>query len=528
MARIAVGGFQHATNTFAPKKASYADFAKADEWPGLTRGRAIFNAFEATNIPIAGAIELLAARGHRVVPTLWAYASPSAPVERNAYEQISTELIRDVKANMPLDGVYLDLHGAMMAEHIDDGEGEFLRRLRMAIGYDVPIVASLDLHANLTPAMVSESNGLVAFRSYPHIDMAETGARAAAFLEQLIAGQGLRFKASRHADFLIPLTWQCTLIEPARSLFHQMEELCSSSQSCISLLMGFPAADFPDCGPAIIAYAATQDDAEMVADAMLASLVTAEKRFAGTIYPPDVAVQKALRIAVGARRPVIIADTQDNPGVGGTSDSTGMLSALVRNRATGAVVGLMVDPAAAVAAHCAGVDSTIQLSLGGKSGAPGQVPFTARFRVEQITNGKFTATGPFYRGARMELGPMALLEVSGIRVVVASRLAQAADQEMFRCVGVIPARCPILVLKSSVHFRADFEPIAEAILEAAAPGPMIADPANLPFKRLRPGIRMRPLGPLFKPDFERSASTMVKCPPEITQPVLQVKGRTKP
>jgi microcystin degradation protein MlrC len=285
-----------------------------------------------------------------------------------------------------------------------------------------------------------------------------------------------------------------------------MEDLQSLRESNISLLMGFPAADVPNCGPAIVAHAATQADADLAADTMLARLAAAETRFAGTIYGPDEAVKEAIRLSLTTRRPVIIADTQDNPGVGGTSDSTGMLSALVRNRATGAVIGLMIDPAAAAAAHHAGVGSTIQLSLGGKSGAPGQAPFDARFRIEQITNGKFTATGPFYRGARMELGPMALLEVSGVRVVVASRLAQAADQEMFRCVGVEPAKCPILVLKSSVHFRADFEPIAEAILVAAAPGPMIADPAGLPFKRLRPGIRMRPLGAPFALDPNQSTS----------------------
>ncbi|MGH8629670.1 MAG: MlrC C-terminal domain-containing protein [Burkholderiales bacterium] len=194
---------------------------------------------------------------------------------------------------------------------------------------------------------------------------------------------------------------------------------------------------------------------------------------------------------------MVIADTQDNPGAGGDSDTTGMLRALIANRAQQAALGLMVDAHAAKAAHAAGQGATIEIALGGKSRIPGDSPLLARFTVERLSDGKLTCKGPFYRGARMNLGRCALLAIDGVKVVVASDKPQMADQEMYRFIGVEPTAQKILVNKSSVHFRADFAPIAEEILVAKSPGPMLADPSEYPWKRLAPGIRLKPRGREF-------------------------------
>ena len=231
-----------------------------------------------------------------------------------------------------------------------------------------------------------------------------------------------------------------------------------------------------------------------------ARVLASEGAFRGRVYSPDEGVQEAMAIASsGAGRPVVIADTQDNPGAGGDSDTAGMLHALVRNKATRAAIGVIVDPAAAAAAHRAGQGATVTLALGAKSGIPGDVPFEGTFIVEALSDGRFTAPGPFYGGARMNLGPCACLRVDDVRIVVGSRKAQMADQAMYRQVGIEPLTQSILVNKSSVHFRADFEPIAETILVCAAPGPMPVDPSVLPWRRLRPGIRTAPHGPVFNP-----------------------------
>src|SRR6202043_3817787 len=207
----------------------------------------------------------------------------------------------------------------------------------------------------------------------------------------------------------------------------------------------------------------------------------------------------AMELATRAKKPIVIADTQDNPGAGGDSDTTGMLRALVRNKATKAAIGVICDPASAKAAHAAGVGSTVTLALGGKSGIPGDAPYKETFIVEKLSNGQFVAPGPYYGGRDMDMGPSACLRIGDVRGVVSSHKAQLADQSMFRYVGIEPSKQSILVNKSSVHFRADFEPIAEKLLICAAPGAISADTADLPWTRLRPGIRIKPNGPSFIP-----------------------------
>ena len=226
----------------------------------------------------------------------------------------------------------------------------------------------------------------------------------------------------------------------------------------VSLAGGFPLADTPDCGPAALAYAGDERSAAEVADALAGAVLAARGRFAAGFLSPEEAVARADR-AGRAGRPAVIADSCDNPGGGGDGDTTGLLRALAAARPEGAVLGLLIDAEAAAAAHEAGEGGRLALALGGRSGIPGDAPFETDAVVRRLGDGSFTCTGPFYGGNRMQLGPMALLEIAGgVRVAVASRKVQAADREMFRHLGVEPADCRILALKSSVHFRADFGP----------------------------------------------------------------------
>jgi microcystin degradation protein MlrC len=499
MPRIAVGGFLHETNTFAPSKADYEMFRLGGGWPAMAEREAVFTAVRDVNVGACGFIDAGQAAGWDLAPLLWAAATPSAHVTEDAYERIAGKMLDALEAAGPVDAVYLDLHGAMVCEHLDDGEGEILARVREAIGPDTPLVASLDLHGNVTARMVEQADALIAYRTYPHIDMAETGRRSAAYLANILGGER-HAKEFRQLDFLIPIAWQATIMEPCRSLYAALAAMESETVPTLSFLPGFPAADFPDCGPSIVAYGLTQADADRAADDFAAMVAGQESAFAGEVLSPNDGVRRAMAIvAAGATRPVVIADTQDNPGAGGNSDTTGMLRALVANDAKRAAMGLIVDPAAAEAAHEAGVGATIGIALGGKSNIPGDAPFEAEFIVEALSDGNVIASGPFYgHGNRLRLGPSACLRIGDVRIVVASRKAQMADQEMYRYVGIEPRGAAILVNKSSVHFRADFESIAETILVCAAPGPMPVDPAALPWKRLRPGIRIAPNGPVFR------------------------------
>jgi microcystin degradation protein MlrC len=515
MARIAVGGFQHETNTFAPQRATWADFERADAWPGFVRGPELIDAVEGFNIPIAGAVKTLQELGHDLVPLCWCSAPPSSYVERHAYETVAGTMLEDLAAAGSLDGIYLDLHGAMVAEHHEDGEGELLRRIRALVGDRMPIVTSLDYHTNMTPEMVRHATAMVGYRTYPHIDMAKTGGRAAQLLDRLLKDRRPLYKAYRQIDFLIPLVWQCTLAEPAKGIFELIDDIeqgsrrgggsnrglpgGSHNQGIVSITHtpGFPPADIKECGPALVVYGLDRDAAEAAADRIAATIRDREAQFAGKLYTPDEAVTEALRIAAHATKPVMLADIQDNPGAGGTSDTVGLLRALIAHRAKGAVIGMIVDPEAAERAMALGEGALLDCGVGAKVGYAGETPVEADWRIMRLGTGRFTGTGPMYGGAKFQIGPMALVtdEASGVSAVLASKRIQANDKEMFRHVGVEPAEVPILGLKSTVHFRADFQPIAEAILCVNSPGAHVSDPAELSYSHLRPGIRLRPMGP---------------------------------
>ncbi|GJL80992.1 MAG: microcystinase C [marine bacterium B5-7] len=501
MSRVAVAGWQHETNTFAPVKADFNAFAEADEWPPLSFGDEMILATSGVHLPLTGALDVFNANNVEVVPIMWCSATPSAHVTTDAFERLCYELCSRIGAVFPLDGVYLDLHGAMVTEELEDGDGEIIKRVRDVVGEDVPISVSLDLHANVTDTMVRYADVIDIYRTYPHIDMGETGARAATHLLEMIHS-GVRWDvAFRRTDFLIPLNWGCTLIEPAKGIYDVLARYCSADVPVISFACGFPLSDIKEAGPTIIAYGKAKA-ATHVAEDILALVNDREGDFRGMVYAPDEAIAQAL--TNDGTGPVILADTQDNPGGGGPGDTTGLLKALVNTGVDDALLGALAD--ADFAARCseAGVGASFSGNLGEHSAMPGHTPFFGRFEVLALSDGRFMATGPMYFGARMELGQCALVAVSptseltdlssspardsgksrGLRVLVTSKAVQTADQSIFAHIGIDPAAERIIALKSSVHFRNDFSDIASKILIVAAPGPVTADIGCLDYQRL--------------------------------------------
>jgi microcystin degradation protein MlrC len=491
--RIAIGGFLHESHSFAPKPTTWADFLEPGGWPPVQRAATLIGALRDTAVPSAGAIRAAEEAGVALVPLSWGFANPAGPVTGEAFERLAAMIFHDLHLALeegPIQGLYLDLHGAMVADGFPDAEGELLRRARAMLGPGVPIAASLDPHCNLTAAMVRHADLLVPFRTYPHVDMKEAGARAMALLLARIARGAPFTKAFRQLDYLIPITSQCTLVPPMSEVMAARQKIAAQRGAAeLALCFGFPYADFADCGCALVAYGVTQEAADAAADALLRELKLREHDFAQPILEAKEAVAEAIRLSQGAGKPVVLADTQDNPGGGGHGDTTGLLAELLAQRAEGAVLGLINDAESAAACHAAGEGEGVTLSLGGKSDG---VPLEVTARVIRLSDGRFLCTGPMAGGNLAELGPTALIGIGGVAVIVTSRKMQAYDQALFRHLGVEPARQKILALKSSVHFRADFQPIAGAVLVAAAPGPVLADPATLPFRQLRPGLRLRP------------------------------------
>lgn len=497
MIRVLIAGYQHETNTFAPTRADWDAFTRGDSFPPFMRGDEMRTRLSGLNIPIGGFMDSARTRGWQLVASAWAGAIPSAHVTKDAFERISAEILSDVK-NGGFDAVYLDLHGAAVAEHLDDSEGELLARIRTVVGDDIPIVASLDLHANMTQRMLDQADGLVAYRKYPHTDMADTGELAAELLARRIRFGQREPTVMRRIPFLIPINAQCTFDEPARGVYEQLRALEDESGAMLSFSPGFPAADFAECGPAVWGHGAKAKDCVL---ALAGRIEDLRKSWRAEILTPSAAVQRALEMCDSATRPVVIADTQDNPGAGADSNTTGMLHALRTQRSgqrypARIALGLLYDPNAAAAAHTVGLEGSFDAVLGRAvptfTGAPSDVPVTGRVLVRHLSNGRVTLKGPMMTGLTVDLGPCARLELDGIEILVTSGKKQLLDRELYRFLGIEPETMKILVNKSSVHFRADFAPIAEAILVAKAAGPMAADPGDLPWKKLSSRTDRRP------------------------------------
>lgn len=505
--RIAVAGFHHETNTFAPAKTPYEEFVKDDGWPGLVEGDAVIAALSPLNLGLGGFIEASRASQWQLLPILWCNAEPFAHVTEDAYERIAGKIVAKIKklheesAEQPLDGIYLCLHGAMVAEHSDDGEGELLSRLRDVVGPELPIVASLDLHANLTPRMFDLADALAIFRTYPHVDMAETGKRAFSLIEHMINSGTRPAKSYHQVPFLIALPSQDTGSSPCREVYQQVASLQQSDADILStdFACGFPPADIPECGASVVSYALTQVAADQAADQILQSVVDAEQQFVADILSADQAVQKAMALAAepaaaGDQLPVVIADIQDNPGAGGSGDTTGLLASLVSNGARNAILACIWDAACAARCVAAGSGAELELSLGGNNGPAGVVPFSARFRVDKITDGRFVCRGPMMKGTEVKIGPTVLLSVVAddcdVQVIVSSERTQCLDQGFLRLVDIEPTSKSIVCVKSTVHFRNDFDAISKAILLASSPGSNPCKLEEINYERLRSSVRL--------------------------------------
>ncbi len=494
--RVAVAGFIHETNTFSPHTATLSRFLEADGWPPLLTRDDLDGGLGNANIAAAGFLRAARSDGADIVPVLWCSAVPSGPVTAEAYESIVGQILDGLRAAGPVDAVYLDLHGAMVTEQARDGDGATLAAVRAEVGASTAVVASLDLHANVSDAMVEASDVLVAFRSYPHLDMAETGQRTYRVLKSVLpAVRNGRppAKVLERGPFLVPLVSQCTEVDPVRRLYADLaghEAGAPAPVYTMSLAMGFPPADTWETGPVVLSYADTERAAAAATARVLRQLTAAEPYLALPLYSPRAAITKAIRVADASGGLVVVADTRDNPGAGGAGDTTGLLSAAVDTGQDGLGVGVLADPDTVAQAAAAGVGSRISVRLGGRS--DGQ-PYVGDARVTALGDGRFPATGPMFAGSTMDLGPMAGLQCGRVAVAVASRRMQAADRSMFRHVGIDPDSLRVVVVKSSVHFRADFHH-AKAVVMADAPG---LNPVNhdlLAYQHLRSSVRRMPLG----------------------------------
>ena len=505
MPRIAIAGFQHETNVFGATPADMHAFEIADSFPAFLRGQGVLTGTAGSTLPVAGfARAASAASDVELCPVLWCSAEPSAEVTDAAYAAITEELLSGIAAAGQIDGIYLDLHGAMVTDSLEDGEGELLARLRDQVGPDMPVVASLDMHANITPEMVLHTDALSVFRTYPHLDMAETGARAFAALRFLI-DWGTLCKAMRHLPYIVPLHAQHTGSPPCDAIYADIAAAGTTATLWADLGIGFPLSDIHHTGPCLVGYGADEAELQQMFDRVFMQICAAEELFETRLWQPEQAVQHALDHIAGrppeSMRRVILADVQDNAGAGAPSDNTDILAALAAADAGPALIGMLDDPAAAQKAHQTGIGGVFRTALGAGTGLP-STPFSAEFEVIGLSDGIFDFTGEMYAGCTANTGPTAWLRLAGgrqIDIVVSSIRCQALDQAVFRHLGIQLEDYHLLSVKSTVHYVADFADLASLRLPVATSSLAVCDLHQIAFRRLRSGVRLGPKGPEWQP-----------------------------
>jgi microcystin degradation protein MlrC len=497
MKRIAVAGFSHETNTFSPIPTTYDDFAtKTGPFTGIVRWEEVKHLKgQRLNDASLGFMNTAEKLGFETIYILGTSTAPSNQVSKDAFDRIVNMIIEETRAQGDMDAMYLDLHGAMVYEGYHDGETEIVRRIKDALG-GIPIFTSFDLHGNIAKECFDLATAMVGCREYPHVDMYETGERVAHLLDHYFKGEPL-YKAFRRIPFIPVLSRMSTFTEPCKSIYASINDVEKNSEVlCGTIMEGFPPSDTYHTGPSVFAYACTQEAADWAVEQMYTACLSKESEIVSDLPGAEEAVRLAIELSKKADKPVILADGLDNPGGGSSSDTVWILEELVKQKAPETALGFIYDVDSASKAYEAGEGAEITLDLGGKL-TPGHTPFHGTFTVEKVFDGVMEGHGPLVKGVKMSFGKIALLKIGNVHIVVVSDRTQAADSAPFRVLGLDPEAMQILVLKSSNHFRADFEPISSEILYVSAPSAMIEDPAEVDYKHLMEGIRLGGNGPLF-------------------------------
>jgi len=464
--RIATGGIIHETSTCVDTRTTTEDFEFSR---GIIRGQDILERFRGANVCTGGFIDGAEKHGFELAGLLRASAFPGGLIRRDDYDALKAELLERLEATMPVDGVLLDLHGAMVVEGIHDGDGDVVAAVREVVGEDCPIVFTQDLHGNHTQRRVQSGDALIGFDTFPHVDMAERGREAADLIVRTIRGE-VRPTQAIHQ---LPLFWstprQVTAHPPMNdviSRLHEFEE--RPGVLCMTVATGFPWADVPEVGASVIAVTDNNSEpAQRTADEFGGWIWEQRERW----YAPPVSVRDALTAGeeIG-RYPIILADHADNTGGGSPGDSTEVLRTFLERELPDALLLYMVDPDVAQQAHEAGAGARISVTLGGKSAPIQGPPIEADADVVALSDGSFAYDGPMFAGLTGSMGTSARLRIDGVTVVVVSAREQPFDMAFARSLDIDCTQMKYIALKSAAHFRAAFEPIAGSIhnVDAAA------------------------------------------------------------
>lgn len=486
--------FASENNTFKKGLTELHDFAVDT----LLEGEAAIRARGAANTELAGFLDMAGKAGWQVIHAISAVASPGSPVSRAAYDHIAGSICRAVEANRGrLNGILLSLHGAQVTEFCEDGEGELLARIRALTGPDLPIGVTLDLHANVTRAMVRDAQILLSYKTYPHVDMRECGCHLARLLGDAMAGRSDPATLRRDLPMMEEVNSGRSDAGPMVALYAEARrQEAEPGILAVSLNAGFPDADIREMGPTVLVahdrrVAAAAARAEAVADAHARAIWQGRHSLANVFLGVDEAVAQAAAFDA-SRGPMVIADYADNPGSGAYGDGTSLLAAMLKAGLTDAVLAPMIDPEAAAELHRHRVGDAVTLPVGGKNDPDfGGGPLMLSGRITHLSDGRFRGDGPMLGGLERTFGATAVLKVAGVEILIVTEREQMLDRQQLSAFGIDPAARATLALKSMQHFRAAFEPIAGRVIVCDSGALSTPDVARRPYRRVR-----RPIWPL--------------------------------
>ncbi len=489
--KIIAARLNHETNTFSPVPTPLASFGP----DGPTFGAAALAQGRGTRTGLGAFIEAAGSRGAALEVACNATANPSGRVDDAAFEDLAKSIVD--AAGRGSDLILLDLHGAMATESFDDGEGELLRRVR-ATAPHTPLAVALDLHGNVSPAMVAHADLIVGFKTYPHIDMFETGAHVARLALAWLDGGRRPALAWAQPPLLSHTLRSATEAGAMQRAVQRARQLEADGLAAASIFAGFSLADIAEAGMSVVTVGATLAEAQAAADELALTLWEDRDGFVYRSAPlaASVAEAKALRATAPAGAgPVLLLDHGDNVMSGGSCDTTTLLEECLRQGLGRIGAGPYAD--AETVARCieASVGVRIAIALGNKMalGLPGsqRPPFVLEVEVLAIGDGRFRITGPIYTGETWAMGRSVALRHAGGTLVVSERPMEPLDLGVFTCLGVDPAVFDHLLLKSRMYCRPAFGPLGCGMVECDSGGVTSSDYGQFEFKRVR-----RPIYPL--------------------------------
>ncbi len=487
--------FLHETNTFNVRKTGLDTF-QADT---LHVGDEASRAHLYSNSGFAGCLDCEAEFGWTLNHAVCAHAGPSGTVTREAFDTIGGYILDAARPQKPsgVDGVLLALHGAMVPEGFEDGEGELLRRLRDIIGSEVPIAISLDLHANVTRQMCELADIIVSYKTYPHIDLREAAYHAGQILHQTMQGKIKPRTLLAPLPMLMEANGGRTDIGPMVDRITRARDYEKQDGIfALSINAGFEHSDIAEIGPSITVTCQIENESDVHApqayiDNMAQEIWDARFDVINKFYT----VEKAAAIAAeydSSQGPLIIADYADNPGGGAYGDSTNLLAAMMKVGLTNACFGPIVDPQAAKSLHAYKAGATVTMDIGGKMDARfGGESLSLTGEIILISDGICVGDGPMKGGMTMNFGLSCVLRVDGIDILITTEPIQMYDQQQFKGFGIDLESKSTIGLKSMQHFRAAFEPIASKVIVCDSGALCTRNMAQLPYVNVS-----RPIFPL--------------------------------